>query len=202
MCWIRASVCFTLFLSWATQPLSHGVSLSHYGTKPVHFETSKIHFPTSEGVSERANGRASGPVLTSLFLFVPDHSAAFWKRSVLTSFPPLWLSLFRFRLPLFHYFLSHPIGSASPPLKPCLPPRLDNQTDHSPASSGRACSNPFAPFFCSPVPLRQNPNLHLVWTSKLTNGDHAPAPSGHGCPNPFVLFFFSPYTPHPSSSLP
>ena len=28
------------------------------------------------GASERANGRASGPVLTSLFLFVPDHSAA------------------------------------------------------------------------------------------------------------------------------
>ena len=27
------------------------------------------------GASERANGRASGPVLTSLFLFVPDHSA-------------------------------------------------------------------------------------------------------------------------------
>ena len=26
------------------------------------------------GVSERANGRASGPVLTFLFLFVPDHS--------------------------------------------------------------------------------------------------------------------------------
>ena len=26
------------------------------------------------GASERANGRASGPVLTSLFLFVPDHS--------------------------------------------------------------------------------------------------------------------------------
>ena len=24
----------------------------------------------------RANGRASGPVLTSLFLFVPDHSAS------------------------------------------------------------------------------------------------------------------------------
>ena len=47
----------------------------HYGTKLGHFETSKIHFPTSEGVSERANGRASGPVLTSLFLFVPDHSA-------------------------------------------------------------------------------------------------------------------------------
>ena len=38
-----------------------------------------IHFPTSEGVSkvsERASGRASGPVLTSQFLFVPDHSAA------------------------------------------------------------------------------------------------------------------------------
>ena len=28
------------------------------------------------GASERANGQASGPVLTSLFLFVPDHSAA------------------------------------------------------------------------------------------------------------------------------
>ena len=27
------------------------------------------------GASERANGRASGPVLTFLFLFVPDHSA-------------------------------------------------------------------------------------------------------------------------------
>ena len=27
------------------------------------------------GARERANGRASGPVLTSLFLFVPDHSA-------------------------------------------------------------------------------------------------------------------------------
>ena len=27
------------------------------------------------GASERANGGASGPVLTSLFLFVPDHSA-------------------------------------------------------------------------------------------------------------------------------
>ena len=25
------------------------------------------------GASERANGRASGPVLTSLFFFVPDH---------------------------------------------------------------------------------------------------------------------------------
>ena len=27
------------------------------------------------GASERVNGQASGPVLTSLFLFVPDHSA-------------------------------------------------------------------------------------------------------------------------------
>ena len=46
--------------------------------KPGHFETSNIHFPTSErvsGASERANGRASGLVLMSLFLFVPDHSA-------------------------------------------------------------------------------------------------------------------------------
>ena len=55
---------------------------AHYGTKPGHFETSKIHFPMSEeaservsGASEQANGRASGPVLTSRFLFVPDHSA-------------------------------------------------------------------------------------------------------------------------------
>ena len=28
------------------------------------------------GANKRANGRASGPVLTSLFLFVPDHSAS------------------------------------------------------------------------------------------------------------------------------
>ena len=78
---------------------------THYGTKPGHFGTSKVHFPTSErvsevseqvnersggceqseqsgaservsGASEQANRRASGPVLTSLFLFVPDHSAA------------------------------------------------------------------------------------------------------------------------------
>ena len=27
------------------------------------------------GASERANGQASGPVLTSLFLFIPNHSA-------------------------------------------------------------------------------------------------------------------------------
>ena len=27
------------------------------------------------GAGDRANGQASGPVLTSLFLFVPDHSA-------------------------------------------------------------------------------------------------------------------------------
>ena len=27
------------------------------------------------GAGERANGQASGPVLTSLFMFVPDHSA-------------------------------------------------------------------------------------------------------------------------------
>ena len=39
-----------------------------------------IHFPTSEGVSEvsgaseRANGRASGPVLQSVFLVVLAHS--------------------------------------------------------------------------------------------------------------------------------
>ena len=38
------------------------------------------HFPASEGVSEvsgaseRANGRASGPVLQSVFLAVFDHS--------------------------------------------------------------------------------------------------------------------------------
>ena len=42
-----------------------------------------IYFPTSEGVSEvsgaseRANGRASGPVLQSVFLAVFDHSAFF-----------------------------------------------------------------------------------------------------------------------------
>ena len=43
-----------------------------------------IHCPTSEGVSEvsgaseRANGRASGPVLQSVFLAVIDHSARFF----------------------------------------------------------------------------------------------------------------------------
>ena len=71
----------------------------HYGTKPGHFETSKIHFPTSEvvsevskrsggherseqsgaservsGTSQRANGRASDPVLQSVFLTAIDHS--------------------------------------------------------------------------------------------------------------------------------
>ena len=40
------------------------------------------------GVSEQANGQASGPVLTSLFLFVPDHSAAaFQVDCVSTQFP-------------------------------------------------------------------------------------------------------------------
>ena len=51
-----------------------------YGTKPGHFETSMIYFPTSEGVSgasKRANGRTSDLVLTSRFLFVPDHSGFF-----------------------------------------------------------------------------------------------------------------------------
>ena len=89
--------------------------LTHYGTKPGHFETSIIHFPTSEGVSEvsgtskRANGRARGPVLTFLFLFVPDHSAKwqadgntnrkidylYWVLSFLSSFVGEWLSLGR-----------------------------------------------------------------------------------------------------------
>ena len=69
-----------------------------YGTKPGHFKTYNhplSHERGSErcersggrerseqsaaservsGASERANGRASGPVLTSLFLFVPDRS--------------------------------------------------------------------------------------------------------------------------------
>ena len=47
----------------------------HYGTKPGRFETSGIHFPTNE-----RRDRASGPVLTSLFLFVLDHSAALAER--------------------------------------------------------------------------------------------------------------------------
>ena len=36
---------------------------------------------TSELASERANGRASGPVLMSLFLFVPHHSGLVGWRS-------------------------------------------------------------------------------------------------------------------------
>ena len=85
----------------------------HYGTKPGHFETLKIHFPTSEGVSkvserseareqserggaskrvsgasERANRRASGLVLQSVFLADLAHSATSFRRflyDVLTS---------------------------------------------------------------------------------------------------------------------
>ena len=34
------------------------------------------------GASERANGRASGPVLMSLFLFVPDHSGLSARRRI------------------------------------------------------------------------------------------------------------------------
>ena len=46
----------------------------HYGTKPGHSET-KILFSTSKGVSgasDRANGLASGPVLTSRYLVDPQ----------------------------------------------------------------------------------------------------------------------------------
>ena len=39
------------------------------GQNQVILRHEKLTFP-------RANGRASGPVLTSLFLFVPDHSVA------------------------------------------------------------------------------------------------------------------------------
>ena len=66
--------------STAVWILDIGPLLMHCGTKPGHFETSKIHFPTSEGVSEvsgaseRANGRASGPVLTSVLFSIFDHS--------------------------------------------------------------------------------------------------------------------------------
>ena len=34
------------------------------------------------GASERANGRASGPVLMSRFLFVPDHSGKAFNQSI------------------------------------------------------------------------------------------------------------------------
>ena len=39
------------------------------------------------GASERANGRASGPILTSRFLVVPDHSAPL-KTAPTTPIPP------------------------------------------------------------------------------------------------------------------
>ena len=42
-----------------------------------------IHFPTSEGVSEQANGRASGPVLLSVFLAVFDNSGVMLLLSIL-----------------------------------------------------------------------------------------------------------------------
>ena len=44
------------------------------GQNQVILRHQKFTFPRVSGASERANGRASGPVLTSLFLFVPDHS--------------------------------------------------------------------------------------------------------------------------------
>ena len=53
----------------------------HYGTKPGHFETSnhslshKRGSEQSERVSERANGRTSGPVLTSVYFSIFDHGA-------------------------------------------------------------------------------------------------------------------------------
>ena len=47
------------------------------------------------GASKRANGRASGPVLTSLFLFVPNHSAL----SVKSFCSPLFDSVFLMILP-------------------------------------------------------------------------------------------------------
>ena len=52
------------------------------GQNQVILRHQKITFPSARdwakwvsGASKRANGRASGPVLTSLFLFVLDHSA-------------------------------------------------------------------------------------------------------------------------------
>ena len=114
---------FLCFLSVLTLSLSVCiVSRLHYGTKPGHFETSKIHFPTSEGVSEVSersggrerseqsgaservsgasewvNGRVSGPVLTSRFLFFPDHSAI--RTPVLRLFNDLFFEFFF----LFHF---------------------------------------------------------------------------------------------------
>ena len=51
------------------------------------------------GTSERANGRASGPVLTSLFLFVPDHSATAEHDH---SYPRFSISSHRLSLHLLH----------------------------------------------------------------------------------------------------
>ena len=51
-------------------------------------------------VSERANGRASGPVLTSLFLFVPDHSALVTVRGQLQVNPKA----------IYHFFSSSPLS--------------------------------------------------------------------------------------------
>ena len=45
------------------------------GQNQVILRHQNFTFPRLSGASERANGRASGPVLTPLFLFVPDHSA-------------------------------------------------------------------------------------------------------------------------------
>ena len=45
------------------------------GQNRVILRRQKFTFPRVSGASERANGRASSPVLTSRLLFVPDHSA-------------------------------------------------------------------------------------------------------------------------------
>ena len=78
----------------------YGTKPGHFESLKIHFPTSERCERTSErsgrrerseqygaseqvsgaseqvsGASERVNGRASDPVLTSLFLFAPDHSA-------------------------------------------------------------------------------------------------------------------------------
>ena len=62
-------------LTLASLPVSVVPRPSTMGQNQVILRHQKFTFPRVSGASERANGRASGPVLTSRFLFVPDHSA-------------------------------------------------------------------------------------------------------------------------------
>ena len=84
------------------------------------------------GASEQANGRASGPVLTSLFLFVPDHSASTTSSKITRSSSRA----------------TPPIGTASPAAGAATAPRSRCTTPTSTAAlhSSTATASPVSIF--------------------------------------------------------